>query len=534
MLTLKSLKIKNIFSIKKAKLKFDNRPGLYLIYGIKNGKSDNSNGVGKTSIVESINWAAFDNTDKGVSVKSILRKGCSKGSVELKLDANGNELDIIKTRTKGNVTLRLYEGSEDKSYKDVNTTKAYIKKLIGMDYELWSNVVVIGQGRTGVLFDGTDKDRKDLFVKLLKLHVLDKALRYVRDKVRFFKNKSEYYRGKLSGLKFVKSPEINKESYKRIIKNLNIKSEKYRKKQDLYLSKLGKLQSILDTHSRTEQRLLSLSEKYNRDLKKGICPLCKQKLVDSRNVSKELKKVNDEMIVVTKEIEKYSLEKSDNRKMLYCIESKLNKIDSKLESCKIKLDRYLHAGEHNSKIEKYKDKCVLEIKKFSKKINVYDKLESIFGVNGYRKYLIESVLERINREMNELLVGVLDIEVEFFVERTKFDIRVKRNNSIMEKRSLSGGEQKLLSIIFNLAIVNVLVGKNVNCLFYDEILSQLDELNSLNVVRILSVLSERMGYSIYMITNQKHLVENSYEYVSGKIAVIMNKKGETTVRQEII
>jgi DNA repair exonuclease SbcCD ATPase subunit len=209
---------------------------------------------------------------------------------------------------------------------------------------------------------------------------------------------------------------------------------------------------------------------------------------------------------------------------------RFNKISNIIESLRHKLEKYNISSKHNSQVENIRDKCVATINKLDKYLATYKKLEDIFGVNGYRKYLISSVIQRINNEINNLIGEVLNVSVELYIDRTKFDMRIMRSGGELGKESLSGGEQRLLSIVFNIAVVKVLIGSNMNCLFYDEVLAQLDETNGTNMLFTLGEIAKRLKISIFLVTNQKHLVDASNDYAAGKI-VVKFKGGKSIVEQ---
>lgn len=532
MISLKCLKIHNIFSIKKATIRFFVNPGLYLICGVRNGNGSNSNGVGKSSILKVINWLLFDATTENIMVKDIVRKGAGKGYAKLIFDCNRKRYEVIKKRNRLGGRVQLLENGKDISYKDSSTTIKYIQKILGMSFDLWSNTVVIGQGRSGVLFDGTDKDRKDLFVRLLRLEALDKSLRYIRDKLKLYRNKLEYNRGKLSGLKPIDTRNINETDLKRKIKIFNRRVVIIKEKLKEYNAKYSVSRSKWNALEVEISRMRDETHKLESSRNKGVCPFCKRPMSDLTLIEERLAEISNEYTPKRKELDKILKVCEDTRHSLNLFDDKHTEYEKKCSRYRASLSSNREADRHNVKIERIRDKCVEHVKILEDSITIYSKLEDIFGVNGYRKYLISTILDRITLAMNNMIHGILDVKVKFFLEGIKFDIRIERNGSELEKRSLSGGEQKLLSIVFNLAVVSVLVGKNMNCLFYDEILSQIDETNSLNITGILNGLAKQMGLSIYLITNQKHLVEQSTDNVCGKIVVSMNRRGVSTIKQE--
>ena len=206
-ITLQELEIHNIFQIKNAKIKFDSY-GLSVIYGLRDGVPTSSNGTGKSSILEALDWLLFDRTNKGIAANDILRRGSKNGFARLMFNVGDTRYEITKRRGKHN-DITLVENGKDISYKDQDTTKGRIRKILPISYELWSSIISIGQGKSGLLFEGTDKERKDIFIDLLSLDILDKALERVRERKNKANDAMTYHSGKLSSLKIMEDDTIN-------------------------------------------------------------------------------------------------------------------------------------------------------------------------------------------------------------------------------------------------------------------------------------------------------------------------------------
>jgi len=530
MISIDSLEIKDIYSIKSGKIDLSGPYGLYLIYGIKDDDPTSSNGVGKSSVTEIINWVCFDETIKKLPACDIIRKGRKWGKAKLCLTINDSKYTIIKKRKKNTSTVKILENGKDISFKDASTNKKKIMRLLGMNFGLWSNTVMIGQGHSGVLFDGTDKDRKDLFIKLLNLGSLDVALDKVRAKLRGFKNKLEHYRGKLSGLNIIDLKPINISKTKKKIKSLKKKWEKYYKK---YSKLSGGDKQVRNNRAKIIDRLNGANEeikRLKRGIKIGICPLCGNELTDLKSVNLEIEKHrNIRRSEITEKVKANEALGAYGKLPHY--NKKHKGLRSRIDLLERNVNRALVATKHNKKEESLRGSCEKSITKYEKLIKTYKKLEEIFGINGYRKYLIETAVSRITKEMNNILSIISDIRVRFFVKRTKFDMEVKIRGKVLNKKSISGGEKKLLSVVFNLSVVNVLVGRNVDNIFYDEILAELDESNSAQAVEMLSRMAENLSMRIFITTNQKSVVDSCRDFIKGRIRIQMDN-GRSIVSRE--
>jgi len=504
--TLRELELHNIFQIKRAKIKF-NGYGLHVIYGLRDGVPTSSNGTGKSSLLEALELLLYAKTNKGAVANDVLRRGSKNGFAKLLFNIGDTVYEIIKRVGKIN-SITLTENGKDISYKDQDTTKAKIRKILPISYELWSNIISIGQGKSGLLFEGTDKERKDAFVQLLQLDILDRALEKVRERKNKANDAMTYHSGKLSSLKIMEDDVINDGELLMKLKRKKVTLDNSKEAINRIDKRYERVSGEVAKNLIKFQHLNKEIEKYRNAKVDKICPFCKTRLTNVDIITKEIKSLKKQLIPITDERidlkKRYTLLRVAKEKL----DSNIERLQEEVSKLFSKINIHRKAEEHNNKIEKERDDCLENIKKFKTKLIWNKRLEEVFGQNGYRKYLISSVLDKITDEMNVLLKGVANIQVKFFTKGIKFDIVVIKNGVEFHKNSISGGERKLLSIAYNIALVNVLVGRSVNSLFYDEILSQLDDDNSIKAIDYLDKMANLMKLNIYLVTNQLHIIEH--------------------------
>jgi len=505
-IVLRELELHNIFQIKRAKIRFGNY-GLRVIYGLRNGVPTSSNGTGKSSVLEALDLLLFDRTSKGVVANDILRRGSKSGFARLLLNIGDTVYEITKYVGRDK-RIVLTENGKDISYKDQETTKGRIRKILPISYELWSNIICIGQGKSGLLFEGTDKERKDAFVQLLQLDVLDKALSVVRERKNKANDMVTWHSGKLSSLKIMEDDVANEDELRKKLKRKRLALQSFKEHYYKWMPKLERISGDIAKNLITFQHISKEIEKYKNAFINKVCPFCKTKLSNIDIVIREIKILKNKIKPIIEE--RISL-KSKYKKLCKVkdnLDLSIETLENSVRNICGKIDLHVKVEKHNNKVEKERDKCLKEVKLFKKKLVWNKRLEDVFGQNGYRKYLISSVLDRITDEMNVLLRGIGNITVKFFTKGIKFDIIVIKDGVEFHKNSLSGGEKKLLSIAYNIALVNVLVGRSVNCLFYDEILSQLDDDNSIKAIDYLNKMANLMKLNIFLVTNQLHVINH--------------------------
>jgi exonuclease SbcC len=153
--------------------------GLYLITG--------DTGAGKTTIFDAITFALYGSASGSNRDASMLRSKYASPEtpteVELTFIYGGKEYYIKrnpeyerpKTRGEGTTTetanahLRMPDGRDITKVKDVN---AEIEKIMGIDKDQFTQIAMIAQGDFRKLLFESTEERKKIFQKILKQHIL--------------------------------------------------------------------------------------------------------------------------------------------------------------------------------------------------------------------------------------------------------------------------------------------------------------------------------------------------------------------------
>lgn len=185
------LKGQNFLTLGKFELELDNR-GLLLIQG-ENGDdpSADSNGAGKSSILDAICWAIYGVTARGVSTDAIINKTAKKDCVvEVVMQDAGKEYRITRHRkhaTNKNAVLvterDLASGaSADLSKGTDKETQEVINAIMGCSLDVFMAAVYSGQESAVDLPGMTDKQLKLLIEEAAGVEVLSGAYSLARDR----------------------------------------------------------------------------------------------------------------------------------------------------------------------------------------------------------------------------------------------------------------------------------------------------------------------------------------------------------------
>jgi exonuclease SbcC len=175
------------------------------IIGKIEGNEADSNGAGKTGVLEAISYSFFEKIVREFSHKEQIR-GSSTTSVIRTIDgvmekdcyvdvlfSSEQELWLLrrgrKTTKSGSHSgqLALYCLSNPKPEEDGSFSghrkedaESKIEQLIQMDYETFSNSLMFGQNDAGRFIRGTDKVKKEILIKILRLTILNAYLEETR------------------------------------------------------------------------------------------------------------------------------------------------------------------------------------------------------------------------------------------------------------------------------------------------------------------------------------------------------------------
>jgi DNA repair exonuclease SbcCD ATPase subunit len=179
---IKSLSIKNFLTLKEAELRLDGR-GLLLIQGDnRDDTSADSNGAGKSSVVDAISWALYGVTARGVTGDAVVNLAAAKGAQVMVELEDGPNTYFIRRGRKPNALDVLAGDGASLSKGTEKETQELINKIIGCSLEVFLAAVYAGQEAMPDLPGMTDKQLKVLIEEAAGIEVLDAAYKVARAK----------------------------------------------------------------------------------------------------------------------------------------------------------------------------------------------------------------------------------------------------------------------------------------------------------------------------------------------------------------
>lgn len=177
---LKKLKMKNFFSHKDSVIDFDTLGPITLIMGEKESSKRKSNGTGKTSVIEAINFALYEQTryssNKNSTLDDMVRwNSDNKMSVELEFEINNILYRIQRardaTKSKGTAEFDVFKNGKWTSLtgEKKKETNKIIVEHIGIDYETFLASICFQSKEVDQFVSATEQERKAIIKNILNL-----------------------------------------------------------------------------------------------------------------------------------------------------------------------------------------------------------------------------------------------------------------------------------------------------------------------------------------------------------------------------
>lgn len=183
----KTLSIENFMAVGKESLSLDNR-GLILIQGEnRDDTSQNSNGAGKSTIVDALCWALYGQTARGESGDSIVNRTAGKDCcVSITVEDGSDEYEIKRHRKytkKKNVLEVIKNGKEDLTKGTDKLTQELVTQIMGCSYDVFRSSVYAGQDAQIDLPAMTDKFLKQVVEEAAGIDRLQNAHELAKQKL---------------------------------------------------------------------------------------------------------------------------------------------------------------------------------------------------------------------------------------------------------------------------------------------------------------------------------------------------------------
>lgn len=520
-------------------------PGRHLVVGENlDSKSGNSNGSGKSSLMESIIWTQFKKSMRGTDPSRDGKGNCFTG-FECKIGNDEYRIERYHKHLKHGTCSRIILNGEEISHRLSSSTDEEILKLIPIPYDLFVSTSVVLQGIPVNFTQFTPSVRKTIIEDALGFHVWEK----IREKFKKQIAKVETDKDALDS-RFQKCESLMVDLNARI--ESTIESSGNQKAEAMEKSKAAKSEVLklkkkydelaaahvdaLNGKPRMEiqglaNELRSTLTTFNNrmsDLKTivedKLCPTCGTAYPESKlkEATAELKSIVTKTPKLQTNMKEYesTLQKADKihgdiraaesalgmkkRELVALnteIAAQIEPENDKTQELRIKLESTL--AEVNGLNE--------EIGEYAKKLEGLEYIDSLLlPASQFRTKVLEKYLVHVSQIIDIVSPLVFpDVEISLTTnsKATGIDILITKAGRVIEYKTLSGGEKRRLDIVIILAFQRFLIeasGVNTNLVVLDEVFDSLDTRGVESVINCIDTLFPE-SHAVYVISHNTEL-----------------------------
>ncbi len=385
-----------------------------------NKEGANSNGSGKSVLIEAVTVALTGATYRDINKEDFLLDGKDDGFVDFYLinSFNKNTLRILwEFERNKSSKVRIFENDSPdylKKITTVNEAKQYILDTIGISREDLLNFFIINQGNTNSFFTAGDVKQKEIIGRFANYSIVDKVI------------------------KIVTAEKVKVESE---ITALNSQIESQNSIIQSYEELITEEKENIDDESREIIETLELDKNLAIKEKDGLVLLLPKKTIQLKELKEKLtldKTEEKELIDLIKEID---LVRDQNNTL---IKSK-KKLDLNLSNLKASIEHAITCPACDHKFlldsEKSIDELIIERKKVEKQIeelaiDIAANDEVLFGSEIHDDSLetIKTTIKKTNRS-----ITAVEEEIEDNERTTK---RISKNIESIDKQIIELREVK--------------------------------------------------------------------------------------------
>lgn len=149
-------------------------------------------GSGKTALLDALSWCYFENTSprqdasasSGFKGDEVVNDHGETCTVESCIEAGSHEYVVRRTRRRGKSSKLEIERDGQEWDTGVVDHGDQLRRLVGLDYELWRAAVYLGQGSVANFVTDTNKHRLALLSHVAGVEVCTKVLKKLRTELK--------------------------------------------------------------------------------------------------------------------------------------------------------------------------------------------------------------------------------------------------------------------------------------------------------------------------------------------------------------
>jgi DNA repair exonuclease SbcCD ATPase subunit len=431
-----NVKIQNFLSVGKEPLEITFQKGITLITG-ENKDKGGKNGIGKSSILESIYWGLFGNTIRDIKkdkiVHNLSKKDC-KVTLDISIENTSGVKNYLITRSIEPTKIYITCDGDDVTHSTMPENDTFIKEIIGATEEVFQNAVIMSANNTLPFMAQKKTDKRKFIEGILNLNIFSDMLLKARGDYNDIKKKND-----LLSNSFV-SLQRNLNTFEDQKANADTKKQE---KIDSFNSRIKDNEKIInDLKGKNFPSINDVNEGIKKvedkidTLKNGIKSFNKSRtdiVTKSSNISAEIRQLEKEKQNI---INKGNTCPTCNRE--YCeddikaVQEKLNDIDSQIKT--LATESFTVNSEKINWDDKI-DEIQEGIEKLNKKITDLNEIKSDIRLNDQKISNCEGNIKDCEKWIEETKKG--DPSIDTNIENTKKEIEKTEKELTEVKKTMA-------------------------------------------------------------------------------------------------
>lgn len=588
MIKFKTVKMQNfmLYGAIPTNVKLD-QPGTTLIIGRdldNTANGDGSNGVGKTTVLNAIVYALYDQSIGNDIAKDDLINNINKKGMEVavEFEKDSNTYTVVRARkmkagASGNTTT-LYENGIDITLDSSNNTNALIERIVGMPYELFVRIVAFSANHEPFLNlpvrHPTSANQTDIIEELFNLKILSQkaealkleikdteaSLKMHTEKASYIEKETERHTKQLETAKTrvatwarTNTQEVEDTNVRiQKLKQIDIEAQRELLEQREIVietrKQLSQKQREIETQLKEQVAILNEKKHELSHAKEGNCPYCKQGFkipanqkaeiittiatadLNKKNLQAETQGISEAMAELGKVREQFSKDlQVQTLEELLQLKNKIENLEVKYEELKSAQNPYVEALTELESIEIEK----VDMKKMNELKSTLDHQTFLLKLltkkdSFVRKALLNKNIPFLNTRLQKYLTDLgLPHKVEFTHEMTA---SISQFGHSMSFGNLSNGQKARVNIALAFAFRDVLQNMHqfVNICMLDEVLDHgLDAIGVQAAAKMIKRKAREEKLALYIISH-KGEIDNAFD----KKMVVELSGGFSSIRYE--
>lgn len=527
--------------------------GTILING-ENIDNGGANGVGKTTIINAICYALYNNPFDKISLKRLINNTNGEKDtlmeVSLRFLKGDKEYEIYRCRG-SETNIEISCDGQDITLDSVAENDKMVVEIIGYSYELFTNVIVFAGGMEPFLLKSVGDQRK-LIEELFNITILSEKAKTLKEKIKITEgdiniqeavireqqNAVARYNKQVADAeaRILKWEEDKETSIAKIkaqlesIDGIDFEAEKARH-EELKITSDGVkiLRQLSQASEKKVREAITKCSKIGKELehlRDSKCPYCLQQFADAGAKIAELEKQEEALIAEIDELKKEFEETDANLKAAEELEKQIKesiehpnldallKIRTDAEVLRDKLKQT--EASTNPHLEAFEALLTESVKETNTK-----KLDELKTLLEHQQFMLKLLTDKnsfLRRSIINETIPFLNDRLNYYTSELglphlvnfadDMSCTVSEYGRELDFGNLSNGEKKRVNIAMSLAFRDVLhhLHGRANCMFIDELDGGALDLPGVDsIIRVLKKKSRDDNLAIWIISHRPEM-----------------------------